>query len=75
MTKIQELAFAMINYENGDPKCVDCHRVNTSICIGCMKCVSVCPSQARNLPQEHLTRIETMSREACLSRKNNELFI
>lgn len=54
---------------------VDCHRVDRSICIGCMKCVSACPSQARNLPQEHLTRIESMIREACKSRKNNELFI
>lgn len=53
----------------------DCRIVDAQQCIGCMKCVSVCPSEARDLPAEHRARVESLIREACRTRKENELFI
>lgn len=44
-------------------------------CISCMRCVAVCPKQARSLDQEKMAVIETAIAKVCLIRKECELFI
>ncbi len=44
-------------------------------CMGCMRCISICPSQARNLPAERIQGATEMLTKACPDRSNNELFL
>lgn len=53
-----------------DPK-----KVDGSICISCMRCVSVCPHSARKINGMMLAAVSTMLKKACSERKECELFI
>lgn len=47
---------------------------NQELCIGCMRCVSVCPIQARGIG-ERLNLLTTFLKPLCSERKINELFV
>ena len=47
---------------------------NQELCIGCMRCVSVCPIQARGIG-ERLNLLTTYLKPLCSERKINELFV
>lgn len=53
-----------------DPQKVDSHA-----CISCMRCVSVCPHNARKLNPVMLAAVNTMLKKVCSTRKDNELFL
>lgn len=44
-------------------------------CISCMRCVKVCPANARKLKAEVASMVATALKEACSVRKENELFL
>lgn len=44
-------------------------------CISCMRCVAVCPSQARKLDQEKMAVIENAITKVCSIKKECELFL
>lgn len=44
-------------------------------CISCMRCVVICPNQARKLDQEKMAVIETAIKKTCSIRKECELFL
>ena len=50
-------------------------QVDKQKCISCMRCVAVCPSQARGIGKIMQFMIATMIKKPCASRKENELFI
>ena len=50
-------------------------QVDKQKCISCMRCVAVCPSQARGIGKIMQFMIATMLKKPCASRKENELFI
>lgn len=52
------------------PESVDADR-----CISCMRCVSVCPEQARDLSRAVLLVASGKMKKACSGRKPNELFL
>ncbi len=47
---------------------------NNQLCIGCMRCVSVCPSHARGIG-ESLKVLAARLEPLCRDRKKNELFL
>lgn len=49
--------------------------VNKKICISCMRCVSVCPQQARRIPSLMQGAVHVMLKKKCVSRKECELFL
>ena len=46
---------------------------NHALCIGCMRCVAVCPMQARGIG-ERLKMLAAHLEPLCKDRKSNELF-
>lgn len=44
-------------------------------CTSCMRCVDVCPNQARKLDQEKMAVIETAITKVCSIKKECELFL
>lgn len=44
-------------------------------CISCMRCVKVCPANARKLKAEVASMVATALKEVCSVRKENELFL
>ena len=44
-------------------------------CISCMCCVAVCPWDGRKLPDEMLAAVAEKIKDACATRKENELFL
>ena len=44
-------------------------------CIGCMRCTSICPAQARFLDPERLAMLVARLGPALEGRKENELFL
>ena len=50
-------------------------KVDADKCISCMKCVTVCPTQARGIGKVKMTIITQMLKKTCATRKPNELFI
>lgn len=46
-----------------------------SKCISCMRCISVCPNQARGLNKLMLAGVAQKLKKACSERKPNELYI
>ncbi len=48
---------------------------DTDKCMGCMRCISICPNSARSLPTERLQAVTEMLTKACPDRSENELFI
>ena len=53
----------------------DPSEVDKKKCISCMRCVSVCPHQARKVNKVMLSAVNAMLKRACSVRKDNELFI
>lgn len=53
-----------------DPKSTDEEK-----CISCMRCVSVCPQKARKVDDDLLAALTERLKDACSSRKENELFL
>lgn len=51
------------------------YETDESKCISCMRCVSVCPQNTRQLDQEVLAAVTVKMAEACTDRKKNELFV
>lgn len=51
----------------------DIRNVNKDACISCMRCVSVCPTKARNIGLVEMMVTEKL-KPLCAARKNNELF-
>lgn len=50
-------------------------KVNKDLCISCMRCVSICPSQSRSIGKIMHGSIALAIKKGCAERKNNELFI
>lgn len=48
--------------------------VNKETCISCMRCLSVCPTKARNIGQVEVMVTEKL-KTLCATRKSNELFV
>lgn len=48
--------------------------VNKEACISCMRCLSVCPTKARNIWQVEMMVTEKL-KTLCTTRKGNELFV
>ncbi len=48
--------------------------VNKEACISCMRCLSVCPTKARNIGQVEMMVTEKL-KTLCATRKGNELFV
>lgn len=44
-------------------------------CISCMRCISVCPQKARKVDDDLLAALTERLKDACSSRKENELFL
>lgn len=50
-------------------------KVNKDLCVSCMRCVSICPKEARSIGKIMHTMIALAIKKGCAERKNNELFI
>lgn len=50
-------------------------KVDEKVCISCMRCVSVCPNDARKVGSVMLAAASTMLKKVCSERKENELFL
>lgn len=48
---------------------------NTSLCITCMRCVSVCPKKARSVSRLKCTLASFKMKKSCSGRKENALFL
>lgn len=53
----------------------DPHKVDNSACISCMRCVSICPHNARKVNPIMMAAVNTMLKKVCSTRKENELFL
>lgn len=53
----------------------DPRKVDSSACISCMRCVSVCPHGARKVNAVMLAAVNAMLGKVCATRKENELFL
>lgn len=53
-----------------DPKFTDEEK-----CISCMRCISVCPQKARKVDDSLLAALTERLKDACSSRKKNEIFL
>ena len=53
-----------------DPKAVD-----ETVCISCMRCISVCPHSARKVDPAMLEAVGLMLKKVCSDRKDCELFL
>lgn len=53
-----------------DPKSTDEEK-----CISCMRCVSICPQKARKVDDSLLAALTERLKDACSSRKENELYL
>lgn len=51
------------------------HKVDSHLCISCMRCVSICPRHARKVNPLMLAAAHTMLKKVCSDRKENELFL
>lgn len=50
-------------------------QTNASLCISCMRCVTICPHHARKLPDEQLHALEQKLEPLCSERKANALYL
>lgn len=55
-------------------KCMDWSKIDKEACVSCMRCLSVCPTKARNIGQVEKMVTEKL-KPLCATRKGNELFI
>ena len=53
----------------------DLRKVNKDLCVSCMRCVSICPNEARSIGKIMQTMIALAIKKGCAERKQNELFI
>lgn len=53
----------------------DLRKVNKDLCISCMRCVSICPSQSRSIGKIMHGAIALAIKKGCAERKKNELFM
>ena len=53
----------------------DLRKVNKDLCVSCMRCVSICPNEARSIGKIMHTMIALAIKKGCAERKQNELFI
>ncbi len=53
----------------------DLRKVNKDLCISCMRCVSICPNEARSIGTIMHTMIAFAIKKGCAERKKNELFL
>ena len=51
------------------------HTTNNEICFACLRCISVCPSKARALPDAVIRTMTEKLRHACETPKENLLFL
>ena len=56
--------------DSNDPK-----EVNGKACISCMRCISVCPHDARKVNGVMLAAVGTMLKKVCSNRKEPELYL
>ena len=49
--------------------------VDAAVCISCMRCVAVCPREARRVDSAKLEGLRTKLAALCARRKDNELFL
>ena len=49
--------------------------VDKEICIGCMRCVDICPKKARHISKLVSFGASMMLKKSCKTRKENELFL
>lgn len=56
-----------------DPSAPD--QTRTDVCISCMRCVMVCPQQARSIQPEIASALAQKLSAVCQGRKANELFL
>lgn len=54
---------------------VDPAKVDKKACISCMRCVSICPHEARKVSGVMLAAAHTMLQKACVQRKDCECFL
>ena len=64
----RECPVGAINAENPS-------QTNTETCISCMRCLAVCPQNARHISKMLLTADSLKLKSACSGYKNNELFL
>ncbi len=50
-------------------------KTDTKACISCMRCISICPNNARSVSKALLTAGSLKLKNACKDYKNNELFL
>ena len=50
-------------------------KVDSKVCISCMRCISVCPHSARKVNSVMLAAVNTMLKKVCSERKECELYI
>ena len=50
-------------------------KVNKDLCISCMRCVNICPSQSRSIGKIMHAMITLAIKKGCAERKQNELFV
>ena len=53
----------------------DPRRTDAELCIGCMRCVKLCPVEARTIDPDALAGLEARLAPLCTGRKENELFL
>lgn len=53
----------------------DPRRVNSDACISCMRCVAICPQEARKVSCDTLNTISLALKNVCSTPKENELFL
>lgn len=52
----------------------DARKVNAEKCISCMRCVKICPQQAKALDPAGLTKVAAMLEKVCSDRKTCKLY-
>ena len=53
----------------------DPSKTDTTACISCMRCITLCPHHARSVSKALLTASSLKLKKACSGRKKNELFL
>lgn len=50
-------------------------KIDAEKCISCMRCVNLCPKQAREIAEEKLEAVTQKLQKVCAGHKENELFL
>lgn len=48
---------------------------DSTLCISCMRCISICPQSARQLPESIISTLTQALAPVCTTRKPNQLFL